>query len=184
MLNLAEYRKHPASLADFLPWAALVAEGVVLNKDGSFQRTASFRGPDLDSATPAELVGGDGAAQQRAPPSRLRLGDLCRSAADRGQDLSAQQLSGCSVGAGRSRTAGRFRGGGRPFREPLFPDLRLAAAGRGRLARSRASSTKAARRPASIRGSCCADSSIGPTASFSSSKASCPRSVGSMTARR
>ena len=57
MLNLAEYRKHPASLADFLPWAALVAEGVVLNKDGSFQRTASFRGPDLDSATPAELVG-------------------------------------------------------------------------------------------------------------------------------
>ncbi len=57
MLNLAEYRKHPASLADFLPWAALVAEGVVLNKDGSFQRTAHFRGPDLDSATPAELVG-------------------------------------------------------------------------------------------------------------------------------
>jgi type IV secretion system protein VirB4 len=57
MLNLAEYRKHPASLADFLPWAALVKEGVVLNKDGSFQRTARFRGPDLDSATPAELVG-------------------------------------------------------------------------------------------------------------------------------
>jgi type IV secretion system protein VirB4 len=57
MLNLAEYRKHPTRLADFLPWAALVAEGVVLNKDGSFQRTARFRGPDLDSATPAELVG-------------------------------------------------------------------------------------------------------------------------------
>ncbi|WP_166143229.1 conjugal transfer protein TrbE [Methylosinus sp. RM1] len=57
MLNLAEYRGRPTSLADFLPWAALVAEGVVLNKDGSFQRTARFRGPDLDSATPAELVG-------------------------------------------------------------------------------------------------------------------------------
>jgi type IV secretion system protein VirB4 len=56
MLNLAEYRKHPARLADFLPWAALISEGVVLNKDGSFQRTARFRGPDLDSATPAELV--------------------------------------------------------------------------------------------------------------------------------
>jgi type IV secretion system protein VirB4 len=56
MINLAEYRKKPQSLADFLPWAALVAEGVVLNKDGSFQRTARFRGPDLDSATPAELV--------------------------------------------------------------------------------------------------------------------------------
>jgi len=57
MLNLAEYRKKPKMLADFLPWAALVAPGVVLNKDGSFQRTACFRGPDLDSATPAELVG-------------------------------------------------------------------------------------------------------------------------------
>ena len=57
MLNLVEYRKHPAKLADFLPWAALISEGVVLNKDGSFQRTARFRGPDLDSATPAELVG-------------------------------------------------------------------------------------------------------------------------------
>lgn len=56
MLNLAEYRKKPESLADFLPWAALVGEGVVLNKDGSLQRTAQFRGPDLDSATPAELV--------------------------------------------------------------------------------------------------------------------------------
>ncbi|WP_292532907.1 conjugal transfer protein TrbE [Methylocystis sp.] len=57
MLNLAEYRKKPQRLADFLPWAALVAPGVVLNKDGSFQRTARFRGPDLDSATQAELIG-------------------------------------------------------------------------------------------------------------------------------
>src|SRR5499427_9859499 len=56
MLNLAEYRKKPRVLADFLPWAALVAAGVVLNKDGSFQRTARFRGPDLDSATESELV--------------------------------------------------------------------------------------------------------------------------------
>jgi type IV secretion system protein VirB4 len=57
MLNLAEYRNKNASLADFLPWAALVAPGIVLNKDGSFQRTAKFSGPDLDSATPAELIG-------------------------------------------------------------------------------------------------------------------------------
>jgi len=57
MLNLAEYRKKPQRLADFLPWAALIAPGVVLNKDGSLQRTARFRGPDLESATPAELVG-------------------------------------------------------------------------------------------------------------------------------
>ena len=56
MMNLAEYRSKPQTLADFLPWAALVAIGVVANKDGSLQRTARFRGPDLDSATPAELV--------------------------------------------------------------------------------------------------------------------------------
>ena len=56
MISLREYRNGAACLADYLPWAALVAEGVVLNKDGSFQRTARFRGPDLDSATPAELV--------------------------------------------------------------------------------------------------------------------------------
>jgi len=55
-MNLSEYRTKSARLADFLPWVCLVAEGVVLNKDGSFQRTARFRGPDLDSATPAELV--------------------------------------------------------------------------------------------------------------------------------
>ena len=56
MMNLAEYRRTSTRLADFLPWAALASEGIVLNKDGSFQRTARFRGPDLDSAVPAELV--------------------------------------------------------------------------------------------------------------------------------
>ncbi|MCK5934837.1 MAG: conjugal transfer protein TrbE, partial [Fulvimarina manganoxydans] len=56
MMNLAEYRNRNARLADFLPWVALTGEGVILNKDGSFQRTARFRGPDLDSAVPAELV--------------------------------------------------------------------------------------------------------------------------------
>ena len=56
MLNLAEYRHRADRLADHLPWAALVAPGVVLNKDGSFQRTLAFRGPDLESATEGELV--------------------------------------------------------------------------------------------------------------------------------
>ena len=57
MLSLREYRNKADRLADHLPWAALVAPGVVLNKDGSFQRTLRFRGPDLESATEAELVG-------------------------------------------------------------------------------------------------------------------------------
>jgi type IV secretion system protein VirB4 len=57
MLNLGEYRRRTQHLADHLPWAALIAPGVVLNKDGSFQRTLAFRGPDLESATNSELIG-------------------------------------------------------------------------------------------------------------------------------
>ncbi|WP_375210977.1 conjugal transfer protein TrbE [Hyphococcus sp.] len=56
MLNLAEYQKRPKRLADYLPWAALVAPGVVLNKDGALQRTIRYRGPDLESASPEELL--------------------------------------------------------------------------------------------------------------------------------
>ena len=96
MMNLAEYRRRTQSLADFLPWAALVEKGVILNKDGSFQRTARFRGPDLDSATPAELVAitsrlnnalrrlGSGWAvfieAQRVPAHRYPVGAIPRSA--------------------------------------------------------------------------------------------------------
>lgn len=56
MLNLREFRNKPDRLSDYLPWAALIAPGVVLNKDGSFQKTFRYRGPDLDSATRAELI--------------------------------------------------------------------------------------------------------------------------------
>ncbi|GAB1717636.1 MAG: type IV secretion/conjugal transfer ATPase, VirB4 family [Nitrobacter sp.] len=56
MMNLAEYHRTASRLADYLPWVALIDEGVVLNKDGSLQRSARFRGPDLDSAVAAELV--------------------------------------------------------------------------------------------------------------------------------
>src|SRR3569833_1115376 len=60
MMNLSEYRRSNAQLSDFLPWAALVDRGIVLNKDGSLQRSARFRGPDLDSAAPSERVAGAG----------------------------------------------------------------------------------------------------------------------------
>ncbi|MDR1057825.1 MAG: conjugal transfer protein TrbE [Coxiellaceae bacterium] len=56
MFNISEYRQSLDRLTDLLPWAALVAQGVVLNKDGSFQRTIRFRGSDLESATEAQLV--------------------------------------------------------------------------------------------------------------------------------
>ena len=56
MLNLTEYVKKPKLLADYLPWGFLVGPGIVLNKDGSFLRLAHYRGPDLESATEAELI--------------------------------------------------------------------------------------------------------------------------------
>lgn len=56
MINLREYRDNPDRISDLLPWAALVAPDVVLNKDGSLQTTIKYRGPDLDSATEAELI--------------------------------------------------------------------------------------------------------------------------------
>lgn len=56
MLNLREYSDTPTLLADYLPWACIVAPGVVLNKDGSFQTSFKYRGPDLESSTEEELV--------------------------------------------------------------------------------------------------------------------------------
>lgn len=57
MMHLAPYRRRSAQLCDYLPWAALIGPGVVLNKDGAFQRTLAFRGADLDASTEAELMG-------------------------------------------------------------------------------------------------------------------------------
>ena len=56
MLNLREYSETPTLLADYLPWACIVAPGVILNKDGSFQTIFKYRGPDLESSTDEQLV--------------------------------------------------------------------------------------------------------------------------------
>lgn len=70
MRFLHEHRRRPASLADHLPWAVLVAPGVVLNKDGSFLTALGFRGPDLESATEDELM----AVRARLNNALRRLG--------------------------------------------------------------------------------------------------------------
>lgn len=57
MLNVKEYRPLTTRLPDYLPWAALVAPGVVLQKDAALQKTISYRGPDLGSSSNAELMG-------------------------------------------------------------------------------------------------------------------------------
>ena len=56
MVKLADYRDATPRLSELLPWAALAAQGVVLNKDGSFQRTLRYRGPDLESASEEQLI--------------------------------------------------------------------------------------------------------------------------------
>jgi len=55
MFYLKEYLRQPKKLAHRLPWALLIAPGVVLNKTGSFQSTLEYRGPDLFSSTEHEL---------------------------------------------------------------------------------------------------------------------------------
>lgn len=56
MFNLSEYRTNKKQLTDYLPWAALIGDGVVVNKDGSFTRGAQFHAPDLDASGVEELV--------------------------------------------------------------------------------------------------------------------------------
>ena len=70
MRFLDEQRRRPSALADHLPWAALVAPGVVLNKDGSFTSGFRFRGPDLESSTGDELM----AVRARLNNALKRLG--------------------------------------------------------------------------------------------------------------
>jgi type IV secretory pathway VirB4 component len=81
----AEPRRIPEeelhSLADFLPWAALVAPGVVLNKDGivpADRPVSRSRSRQRDAGRTGRH---DRAPEQCAAPSRLRLGDLRRGAA-------------------------------------------------------------------------------------------------------
>jgi type IV secretion system protein VirB4 len=70
MMFLREHARRASRLSDFLPWAAMIAPGIILNKDGSFLRIARFRGPDLDSATQAELI----ATSARLNSALKRLG--------------------------------------------------------------------------------------------------------------
>jgi type IV secretion system protein TrbE len=70
MLSLREYREPTHRLPDRLPWACLIAPGVVLQKDAVFQKTAAFRGPDLSSSLDSELV----SASARINNALRRLG--------------------------------------------------------------------------------------------------------------
>ena len=113
MWNLGEYRKHPQRLADHLPWATLIAPGVMLNKDGSLQKTIAFRGPDLDSSTPYELV----AARARMNNVLRRLGSHWCVHVEASRRLAhvypASEFPNAGGGNGRSGTP-RFVHGAMP----------------------------------------------------------------------
>ena len=68
--GLGEYQRRPAVLSDLLPWGFFLGQGLIVNKDGSFQKTIAFRGPDLASSTNEQLV----ATRARVNNALRRLG--------------------------------------------------------------------------------------------------------------
>ena len=69
--DLQEFRSKPTMLADYLPWAALLGPGLIVNKDGGILQVIGFRGPDTDSATDNGLM----AHRHRFSQLLSRLGD-------------------------------------------------------------------------------------------------------------
>lgn len=70
MFSLREYREPTNRLPDKLPWASLVAPGVVIQKGGTLQKTVAYRGPDLAASSRGEL----GIAALRLNNALKRLG--------------------------------------------------------------------------------------------------------------
>ena len=56
MLKLSDYRSAAKGLPDLLPYAALIAPGIVLQKDGSFLAAWEVKGQDTASSTADELA--------------------------------------------------------------------------------------------------------------------------------
>lgn len=54
MLRTKTFREKIAGLADLLNWAALIDDGIIVQKDGSFMAGFYYRGNDINSSTPLE----------------------------------------------------------------------------------------------------------------------------------
>src|SRR3954469_21718504 len=91
MFSLREYDEPTRRLPDLLPWAALVAPGTILGKDGVLQKTIAFRGPDLASASRPELT----ATAARLNNALKRLGSGWTI------HVEAQRLETCAYPSGR-----------------------------------------------------------------------------------
>ena len=125
----------PQGLADLLNWGALVADGVVLNKDGSFTAAWEYRGPDLHSATREEV----GALSHQVNRRLLGLGsdwmlsvDAIRALA---RPLPGRRRGGLprsGDGADRRRAPPGLRRGRHNFETRVRPHADPHAAGRDR----------------------------------------------------
>jgi type IV secretion system protein TrbE len=56
MFRLREYRNRSKGLPDLLNYAALIDDGIALNKDGSLMAAWEYRGEDMDSASSLQLA--------------------------------------------------------------------------------------------------------------------------------
>src|ERR1043165_5095964 len=68
-MQITEHRRNAVGLADLLLYDSLVDDGVLLLQDGALLAGWSFRGPDMASATNAEM-----AALSARLNSTLKLG--------------------------------------------------------------------------------------------------------------
>lgn len=85
MLKLKQFRDEAKGLSDLLNYACVVADGVILNKDGSLMGGWFYRGDDVESSTPEDLNGLS--ARVNAALSKLGSGwmlqtDIIRRSAD------------------------------------------------------------------------------------------------------
>ena len=128
MLALREFRSRAKGLPDLLNYAAVVDDGVVLNKDGSLTAAWAYRGEDLDSASAGELA----AFSARVNAAFARRGSGWMLHVDA---LRAEARGYPEVGAfpdrttllDRPRTPDRVRGGRRALRESVRARRHLSA---------------------------------------------------------
>jgi type IV secretory pathway TrbD component len=170
-------------LADFLPWAALVGEGVVLNKDGSFQRTARFAAPISTARRPPNWSPSPGGSTTPCAASAPAGRSSSRRSAAAATYPAEQFPDPASALVDAERKAD-FEEEGAHFESSYFltflylPPAEDAARAESWLYEGRAQSG------VDPRMRCCAASPTAPTACCAARRLHARGAAGSMTARR
>lgn len=74
MVALRQFRNAKPSFADLTPYAGLVADGVILLKDGSLMAGWYFAGPDLEKLPPTSNATRCHVRSPRSSPGSVRAG--------------------------------------------------------------------------------------------------------------